>query len=76
MDNLAKRLGLKSEAEREAERQEGAARLKNQIRQSDQTVMVLGKQVPCIAADGVPTGDYQWTGSGLVFWAGKIIERM
>jgi len=46
--------------------------IKRKIRESDQTIMVLGREVKCVDASTV--NGFRWTGSGLAFYAGKVIE--
>lgn len=72
--SLAKRLGMKTEKERQQAREKNAAKIKRKIRASNQTIMVLNRRVKCI--DASAGKGYRWTGSGLMLYAGKIIERI
>lgn len=65
---------MKTVEERQQERERNVAEIKERICTSDETIMVLDRVVKCIDAD-LASG-YCFTGSGLVFYAGKIIERI
>lgn len=69
--SLSERLEMKSQERR---RRENVAEIKQRIRNSDQTVRVLDRVVKCVDAN--TCRGYRWTGSGLVFYAGKVIERI
>lgn len=72
--SLAERLGMKTREQRRREDEENVAEIKRRIQESDQTVTVLGREVKCVDAN--TCRGYRWTGSGLVSWRGKVIERI
>lgn len=72
--SLATKLGMKTRKQERQEQRENVAEIKRKIRASDQTVIVLGRTVKCVDANTV--SGYRFTGSGLVWWDGKVIERM
>ena len=65
---------MKSREQRQREQRKNVTKIKAMIRASDQTVMVLGRVVKCVDASTV--SGYRFTGSGLVWVAGKVIERI
>ena len=72
----AKRLGMKTRDERDWEARQRADALIARIRESKETIEFVGLKYKCIDAEGIPRSDYEFTGSGLVWLGGKIIERV
>ena len=73
--SLATRLGMKSAAAGRRAREANVAEIKAKIQESNQTVKLFdGREVKCV--DAASVAGYRWTGSGLVFYGGKVIERI
>lgn len=71
---FAERLRMRPREEIRREQEENVAEIKRRIRNSDETIVVLGRTVKCV--DASAASGYRFTGSGLVFFAGKVIERI
>ena len=72
---LAKRLGMKTRDERDAEDRARADILLEEIRASDETISIFGREHKCIDATNITRWSYAFTGSGVVWYGGQLIER-